>query len=308
MFLARRSMYRTQLDPLTSEYSLEDLSFGPEDGSPRAVEAPEPLSATGLAERFQGRISSAIVNDLFEQVALERSHEAFDELYAMLSKKAYLRVLRYIKNEDDARDLVQEIFAQIWETAPSVYPHKNSAGWILEFARRRAIDEVRSFRFRNYRKNDAFDSELHEHLLREDSEEESEKIGKRIQSAMQVLTPNQRRVMDLLLAGKNYQEISELLQSTDGAVRKMVFDSYQKIRPLILPSKEKASIPSVKPERVEAKKKKEPSSQKTSPKEKRAPKSPRERIFVELPTTPETEKDVLLKELEDLIHAQQTIQ
>jgi RNA polymerase sigma-70 factor (ECF subfamily) len=193
------------------------------------------------SERFRGHLSEALVNELFEQVALERSHEAFDELYDLLFPKAYAQVFRVLKSEEDARDLTQEVFAQVWEKAPDVYPHRNSAGWIIEMAKRRAIDETRSSRFRHARNSDAFDTDAHEHLLNHtnlsDDEFTPEKLERRIALAMEALTPSQRRVMELVFAGKSYREISTTLQATEGAIRKTVFDAYRKIRPLVLSGK-----------------------------------------------------------------------
>ncbi|MEK7250032.1 MAG: sigma-70 family RNA polymerase sigma factor [Bacteroidota bacterium] len=75
----------------------------------------------------------------------ERDESAFSELYDRYSSLVYTMVLRVVKATDEAEDLLQEIFMQIWNKASLFAEEKGSVyTWIVTIARRKAIDRLRS--------------------------------------------------------------------------------------------------------------------------------------------------------------------
>lgn len=75
----------------------------------------------------------------------ERDQTAFSELYDRYSALVYTMVLRVVKATDEAEDLLQEIFMQIWNKSSLFAQEKGSVyTWIVTIARRKAIDRLRS--------------------------------------------------------------------------------------------------------------------------------------------------------------------
>jgi RNA polymerase sigma-70 factor (ECF subfamily) len=75
----------------------------------------------------------------------ERDQSALSELYDRYSPLLYAMVLRVVKATDEAEDLLQEIFLQIWNKASLFAVERGSAyTWIVTIARRKAIDRLRS--------------------------------------------------------------------------------------------------------------------------------------------------------------------
>ncbi len=75
----------------------------------------------------------------------ERDQTAFSELYDRYSTLVYSMVLKIVKATDEAEDLIQEIFLQIWNKADMFAQDKGSVyTWIVTIARRKAIDRLRS--------------------------------------------------------------------------------------------------------------------------------------------------------------------
>jgi RNA polymerase sigma-70 factor, ECF subfamily len=90
-----------------------------------------------------------------EGVALIRrmaggDREAFGLLYTRLAPLAFALTRRIVVNEGEAEEVLQEVFWQIWQDARSFDERRGSPeAWVLNRARSRAIDRVRSIRRRS---------------------------------------------------------------------------------------------------------------------------------------------------------------
>ncbi|MBM2839659.1 MAG: polymerase, sigma-24 subunit, subfamily [Bacteroidetes bacterium] len=76
---------------------------------------------------------------------VECDESALSALYDRYSRVVYTTVLRMVKLTDEAEDLVQEVFLQVWNKAGMFVGTKGSVyTWIMTIARRKAIDRLRS--------------------------------------------------------------------------------------------------------------------------------------------------------------------
>ncbi len=82
--------------------------------------------------------------DLISQVA-RKDRSAFGVLYDRYCQLALSLAWRILNERQEAEDVVQEAFLQIWREAPSYNPKRgNVSTWITTIARSRAIDKLRS--------------------------------------------------------------------------------------------------------------------------------------------------------------------
>ena len=89
---------------------------------------------------------SSIAVHLIEQVA-NQDREAFSQLYDRFSSLVFTLAMRMLKARSDAEDLLQEVFVQIWRQAENYSAERGSPeAWIINIARSRAIDKIRSIR------------------------------------------------------------------------------------------------------------------------------------------------------------------
>src|SRR6266571_3311106 len=83
---------------------------------------------------------------LLERVA-QRDRHAFSQLYDRYSAILYSTILRVLNSPEEACDVLQEVFLQIWDKAGT---YDAALGkpfcWVLTLARNRAIDRLRSLR------------------------------------------------------------------------------------------------------------------------------------------------------------------
>ena len=82
--------------------------------------------------------------ELLVQVATG-DKRAFGELYDRLAARVMGICMQVLRNRAIAEEITQEVFVEIWRTAPMFSPERGSAqGWVLRLARSRAIDKLRS--------------------------------------------------------------------------------------------------------------------------------------------------------------------
>lgn len=75
----------------------------------------------------------------------ERDQAALGELYDRYAPLLYTMMLNVVKITDEAEDLLQEVFLQIWNKSTLFAEEKGSVyTWIVTIARRKAIDRLRS--------------------------------------------------------------------------------------------------------------------------------------------------------------------
>ena len=72
-------------------------------------------------------------------------HEAFAEFYDRWSGRLLALIVQSLVDRAQGEEVLQEVFLEIWRTAPAFSPSRGSArAWAVTMARRRAIDRVRS--------------------------------------------------------------------------------------------------------------------------------------------------------------------
>ncbi len=84
---------------------------------------------------------------LLERIAGKDS-SALSELYDRFSKLLYGVILAVVRDTDDAEDILQEVFVQIWRSAATYQPTLGAPKtWLVKLAHNRAIDLLRSKRY-----------------------------------------------------------------------------------------------------------------------------------------------------------------
>ncbi|HUI64981.1 MAG TPA: sigma-70 family RNA polymerase sigma factor [Bacteroidota bacterium] len=75
----------------------------------------------------------------------ERDQAAFAALYDRYSAIVYTLILRIVKTSDNAEDILQEVFLQLWNKATLFSESRGSVyTWLISMARNKAIDHIRS--------------------------------------------------------------------------------------------------------------------------------------------------------------------
>jgi RNA polymerase sigma-70 factor, ECF subfamily len=171
---------------------------------------------------------------LIQQVA-NQDREAFGQLYDRFSTLVFTLAMRMLKARSDAEDLLQEVFVQVWRQAQSYSAERGSPeAWIVNIARSRAIDKIRSIRRRERSlvlTDDPSRAESSDNV--ESSAAESE-VRMAINSALANLPEAQRKVLELAyFAGLTQTEIATRLAEPLGTVKTRMRSGIQRLREML---------------------------------------------------------------------------
>lgn len=74
---------------------------------------------------------------------------ALSEFYDRHSRLIYGSLMRLLKDTDDAEDILQDVFVQVWRKASTYKPELGSPkNWLVRIAHNRAVNLIRSVRHR----------------------------------------------------------------------------------------------------------------------------------------------------------------
>ncbi|MCP4042940.1 MAG: hypothetical protein GY731_13440, partial [Gammaproteobacteria bacterium] len=75
------------------------------------------------------------------QACAQNDQKALERLYELTAPKLFGLLLRILKREDLAQDVLQEAFLKIWKHAPDYNPGKsNPMTWMTSISRNSALD------------------------------------------------------------------------------------------------------------------------------------------------------------------------
>ena len=136
--------------------------------------------------------------------------EAFTCLYHRYFYYLYTLAMRYIKDESEAEDVLQQVFFKLWETRSSGLIKDNVRGYLFAMARNRIMNYVRDknrLLQRNYRLSQEVSEDEHDIWVMADKEDLIFEMKKAIDS----LPPQQKQVAHLRCEGLSNQEIASRL-------------------------------------------------------------------------------------------------
>ena len=175
--------------------------------------------------------------DLLARIT-KRERAAFEELYTRYSNILYATAMKFLKEDADAQDVVQDVFIQIWDKAKLYDPAKGKPlTWALTMTRNRSIDRIRAIQ-RRTRLRDDFEKEtvadesagIREALSGVDASERTQIL----RDAVARLSPEQRKVINLaFFGGLTQSEIADRLGEPLGTVKARARRGLMKLKELL---------------------------------------------------------------------------
>jgi len=168
--------------------------------------------------------------DLGARLAVDRQG-AIGEIYTALGATV-LSYLQRLVGREDAEDVLQRVFYEVWRHIGRYDPSRSLAGWVLGIARNRAIDHLRRQR------NTAVALETLDDICGEDGRELAERYARshEVRSALIRLPVEQREVVVLAyFGGYTQSEISRRLELPLGTVKARAFRGLRRLAKLLTP-------------------------------------------------------------------------
>ncbi len=164
---------------------------------------------------------------------------AFEELIYNYDKKVLALAMKYVKNEDDAKDIYQDVFIRVYKGLKKFQFNSEFSTWLYRIV----VNVCLTHKTRRSRREfvsihpDNEDESANSGLEIEDSEPAPERavtsmeISEHINKALETLPPRQKMIFILKhYEGYKLKEIAEMLRCGEGTIKKYLFEAVRKLR------------------------------------------------------------------------------
>lgn len=156
--------------------------------------------------------------------------ESFQSRVLPVKNKLYRFALRFLGNEDEAQDIVQEVFIRVWNGRDQMSEVQNWEAWCMRITKNLSLDRIRTLtRKQTQPLEDGF-AVVHTALSPHESAEVTESMG-RIAQIISSLPEKQRQVIHLRdVEGYSYNEICEIMELDMNQVKVNLFRARHAVR------------------------------------------------------------------------------
>lgn len=168
-----------------------------------------------------------------EIVDLYRSgqrEKAFQEIVDSYSERLYWHVRRFLWSHEDTDDLLQEIFVKVWSSLPSFRGDSQLYTWIYRIATNESLNFVQKQKIRSALRFESITPKIEE-KIDEDTLMNGDQLQRELAKAVQRLPAKQRTVFIMRwFDDMSYEEISEILETSVGALKASYHFASEKIK------------------------------------------------------------------------------
>ena len=170
-----------------------------------------------------------------EQLIIKQLHDpktqrsAFERVVREYSEQLYWQTRRIVLTHDDADDVLQNVFLKAWTHLDKFHQDSRLSTWLYRIAINESIDFVRRQKKQQQLSTDHEDLGI-ANMLMADNYFDGDQTQAMLQEAIAQLPDVQRTVFNLRYFGdKKYSEISELLKTSEGALKASYHIAVKKI-------------------------------------------------------------------------------
>lgn len=147
-----------------------------------------------------------------------------------MKNKLFRFALRFLGSEEEAKDIVQEVFIRVWNGREQMQEVQNWEAWCMRITKNLSLDRIRSLsRKQTQPLEETFDVR-HDALTPHESTEMRESMN-RINQLIGALPEKQRQVIHLRdIEGYSYNEICEILELDMNQVKVNLFRARNAVR------------------------------------------------------------------------------
>jgi RNA polymerase sigma-70 factor (ECF subfamily) len=157
---------------------------------------------------------------------------AMQVLFARYQVRVFRFVLRLVRNEANAEDLISEVFLDVWRQAGKFEGRSSVSTWLLSIARFKALSSLRK------RTEGELDDEAAE-AIEDDADTPEVTIQKKdkagaIRECLKALSTEHREIVDLVYYHeRSVEEASEILGIPENTVKTRLFYARKRLSELL---------------------------------------------------------------------------
>jgi RNA polymerase sigma-70 factor (ECF subfamily) len=157
---------------------------------------------------------------------------AMQVLFARHHVRVFRFVLRLVRNEANAEDLISEVFLDVWRQAGKFEGRSSVSTWMLSIARFKALSSLRK------KSEGELDDETAQ-SIEDDADDPEVAVQKKdkaqaLRECLQSLSPEHREIVDLVYYHeKSVEEASEILGIPENTVKTRLFYARKRLSELL---------------------------------------------------------------------------
>ena len=156
--------------------------------------------------------------------------EAFQNRVLPAKNKLFRFALRFLGNEEEAKDVVQEVFIRVWNGREQMNEVQNWEAWCMRITKNLSLDRIRTLARKQTHPLEAGYDVRQETLSPHESTEIQESMN-RVNQFIAALPEKQRQVIHLRdVEGYTYNEICEILELDMNQVKVNLFRARNAVR------------------------------------------------------------------------------
>ncbi len=160
----------------------------------------------------------------------QQDHSAFNEIYERYWAVLFRHARRMLKDEDQAADLIQDLFTAIWFNAESFQVSTSLAAYLYSGLRNRIIKLINHEKVKVNYLSTLPDFEAEGRSITDDQVRENE-LKLQIEREIALLPAKMREIFELSRkAHLSYKEIAGQVNISEGTVKKQVYNALKILR------------------------------------------------------------------------------
>ena len=160
----------------------------------------------------------------------DKRHYAFNLIVDKYGERLYWHIRRMVTTHEDADDLLQNTFVKAWNFLPQFREESSLFTWLYRIATNETITFVKKAKMRSFISLSDYYKQV-EGRLQSDIYFSGDDIQRRLYKVIQRLPKKQRAVFVMrYFEEMKYEDISEILNTSIGALKASYHHAYMKIQ------------------------------------------------------------------------------
>jgi RNA polymerase sigma-70 factor (ECF subfamily) len=163
---------------------------------------------------------------------------AFNELVCRYDRNVLSIALKYVNDRDDAKDIYQEVFLRVFRGLKKFQFKSEFSTWLYRITTNVCLTFIRSGRKNTMMKIDnEMDTDIIDNMAETDDANSPDNLFLRsevtnnVNKGLEKLSPKQKMIFILKhFEGYKIREISVMLNSSEGTIKKYLFEANHKLR------------------------------------------------------------------------------
>jgi RNA polymerase sigma-70 factor (family 1) len=157
-------------------------------------------------------------------------HTAYEELYRRYWAILFRHARKMLSNDEEAKDLVQDLFATLWNKAAELIIQSSFSAYLYGMVRYKVFDLIDKRKVQKHHLQ-SLENFIHRGECTTDHTVRENELSKIIEREISMLPSKMREVFELSRKSHfSYQQISTHLQISDQTVKKQIYNALKILR------------------------------------------------------------------------------